>query len=295
MSIDIKLNSTPIVPEFPLELAITVSLTPEERNEIKAVSIRHDDLVLSIEDAQHDVIFVSEAHFSRYLDMRHSWHADVSEGHAQTSFVFNEWCSTNLSSGEYIVRAELAKVGKKPIDSITYAYDTLDPPLRWEMPLKVLPRNDDLVRRRYEELLENLKHYDRRNAGARAEALHAAELVAYARGPLARPYQLRMIEGEVPAKILPTMLISSGHMINLAENLIHEGDPEVAKQLIALLEQGKIQDRWLRQLSRWIVHQMHEQGPEALKQATEEFVKKDPVPHDPRPVPGLDNVVLDEE
>lgn len=196
------------------------------------------------------------------------------------TIIVNQWRSTELPEGKYTLAWHFQKnlhiqskdKRRKPDPLINFNG-------KFEFPLVILPRNDDAVRKRFEQILETaVRHADKPTSDK--QKFLASDTLIYAQGPLAVPYQLELIRQNTVAKEYD--LWPQNRMLEIFRYFAHEGNAETARLLVdfgksSLFENlGRPENYSFRggvwEYLYWAIHELNQSGRPELVAPTQALV-----------------------
>lgn len=284
IELDLLLSATEICREEPISLV----WHSHRLSNLRTFSIHDEQFRMTITNAEGKEVATSMPRVTRHIDNWHflwsstGWKGDNGRPGER---VFHKWCNTGLPPGEYNVICELAGISlpESPGSSVSRNVP-ITPPARWCIPLTVTERDPSKIQQAYEGWLDlALGHWSK--AGNPIRQHHATEMVVYGEGELALPFKLRLIR---ETDMLLQWRLETGHLLDIFSEIIALDNPEVVEELIEIIRAGTVRDKYMTDVLVWGIHEMHDQGDEAIKAVTADFVQTHPRPRDPRPVPGLD-------
>ncbi len=147
------------------------------------------------------------------------------------SMILHRWHSTWLEPGNYTLAVEvkslLARMGADP----KAEYEHLSGfPKNFRFPIAIQERDDDRVKALFGRILKTAHRVPRTEEEEREKRL-ADDTIIFAQGPLALPYQLKLIETLYAED--KRFEASENRYLEMFRCIAHSGDVETAKELVA--------------------------------------------------------------
>lgn len=193
--------------------------------------------------------------------------ADLAPGEIfRKTLILNWWFATDIEPGEYELAIRLKSIGIREAEGNTTKRQKLPSEANtWKFPLTFTEPNDEVVKQRFGALLERSLTAEK-SPESFMRALFASDSIIFARGPLAVPYQLELLQKTKEGEFVEW---GAGRMLHLFRRFAHSDHPETASELVefsqsnVFLKQGA-KDESTRggmwELLLWAIHEMHEHG-----------------------------------
>ena len=249
--------------------------------------VENDDLQVIVQDIHGKVVVKSAPRAWRAPNsLRHMWNAGLEiEPVCTKALVFHEWCGTEPPPGQYNIICLLPRVGLTKPGGNRASYVNLSPPAKWRFPLEVRGEDAEAVRASYQHWLDAALG-EASASGTASERVHASEMITYARGDAALPFQFALLKNA--RRLVYNSFDEDVRVLDTVLAFIDMKRPDVARKMANLVEEDEDLKPRVRDILIWALHEMHDRGGPEIAQATAEAVKKYPRPRDPRPVAGLD-------
>lgn len=287
--ITVDIETQQVIPGMPLYLYLDVTRHKAHRRQPMEVRIlgNHWLDLLSITDQDGKEVG------QRPKEEWYSACSEFSVGHAlnpgasfRKTLIVHQWCSTDLTPGEYTITLNL--------DHTLYA--TKEPKRRtkpnlfkdfsgtFHFPITIFPRDDDAVKARFKSLMV-LATRPADNPLEDQEKFRAFDTILHAQGPLAVPFQLALVL-ESRKEGFGLIYVES-RLMELFRYLAHSGDASTAEQLIELASGPALDEEKTAKYANsegvwwfvlWAIREMHIRGDKDIVLLTGKFFEPTGVP-----------------